>query len=104
MNKEIFLTAIREIKVVKIKFIDKKGNHKNRNCIPYDYAYSNIENNPEEQKYHFYDLDSPDGSHNLSLSDKQIITINITDESFNPANYIKWTPNWTVKRNWGKYS
>lgn len=41
----------------------------------------------------------------ITKSDGQIQEINVLEsESFDPADYIKWEPNWIFKRDWGVYS
>ncbi len=55
-------------------------------------------------RFHFLDLDSPDGKHNLSILPEQLIDLSILEVIFNPADYINWTPKWHIARDWGKYS
>ena len=99
-KKEIFLQAIHEKKLVKIKAnTDEKGMI-TRLCVPFDYGTGKLPG----IRYHFWDLDSPEGSHNLSILPQKLIEIELTDKTFEPANYVKWTPNWKIPRNWGKYS
>jgi len=33
-----------------------------------------------------------------------MIKIELLGETFDPANYISWKPNWFIKRDWGNYS
>lgn len=102
---EKFLQAIHERKLVQVKFIAKSdGNLRDRKCVPFDYgASSNAKD--KSNKYHFYDLNSPNGRHNLSLTLDQIKEIILLEnESFDPADYVIWEPNWIVKRDWGIYS
>jgi hypothetical protein len=102
-NKEIFLKAIHEKKKVEVFFNSQDKGKIRRICIPFDYGPSRRYSDMSD-RYHFYDLNSPDGKHNLSPLPGQIINIDILDESFDPANYVKWTPNWFIERDWGKYS
>jgi hypothetical protein len=74
-----------------------------RVCIPFDFGPSRRYKDGLD-RYHFYDLDSPDGKHNLSIVPNQLISINILNKVFDPQDYITWTPNWFVVRNWGRYS
>jgi len=71
-----------------------------RKCVPFDYGISRKYKDGED-RFHFYDLDSPDGKHNLSLLPEQIQNVNLLNENFDPADYVKWTPNWIVDRDWG---
>jgi hypothetical protein len=103
-NHEKFLQAIQEKRIVKVKFDTQGKGIIERICIPFDFGPSkrNLKTNPD--RYHFYDLDSPEGSHTLSIIPEQLILIEFTDRTFDPANYITWTPNWFIVRNWGIYS
>ena len=104
MIKDSFLQAIREKKVVRIKFKSKEKGEVIRKCIPFDYGPSRREK-IKVDKFHFYDLDSPDGSHNLSIVGDQLLSLDILDETFNPATYVTWSPvQWFVKREWGRFS
>lgn len=103
-DHDLFIGAIHECKVIALTFKDKTtAEIKERDCIPYDYALSTRGKN-SIPKYHFYDLNSPDGAHNLSISDEQIIDINITNKIFEPSKYVNFKPNWCIKRDWGECS
>jgi len=100
----IFIEAIREKKIVEVTFFAKKDNlNRIRNCVPFDYAYGKRDKNPIK-KYQLYDLDSPNGRHNLALEESQIINLVKLDRNFNPEDYISWEPNWEIDREWGVYS
>lgn len=101
--KEIFITAIHGKKKVKITFDSKEKGIITRKCVPFDYGPSRKYNDGRD-RYHFYDLDSPEGNHNLSILPEQLITIELLNETFEPSDYVTWRPNWIVKRDWGKYS
>lgn len=103
MMKELFIKAIQEKLVVVITFNSKEKGYLKRKCIPFDFGPSR-RTKDQSDRYHFYDLDSPDGQHNLSILPNQLINIEITEITFDPRDYIKWTPNWFLKRNWGSYS
>jgi hypothetical protein len=103
-NHENFLQAIQEKKVVTVQFNSQEKGLIERTCIPFDFGPSrrNLKVNPD--RYHFYDLDSPEGRHILSILPEQIVTIAKTNTLFDPADYIAWDPDWFVPRNWGIYS
>ena len=84
----LFLQAIHETKKVKIKayFYDK--GFRERICIPFDFGFSR-KFHDKRDRYHFYDLDSPDGSHNLSILPTQLIKITLLEETFEPKDYVK---------------
>ena len=105
-NYEKFLQAIYQKKLIQVKFDSKEKGIVQRLCIPFDFGpwRRNISNNHD--RYHLYDLNSPEGKHNLSILPDQVISIENTDQGFDPANYIKWSSpyNWFIQRNWGLYS
>lgn len=97
---EKFVEAIRTKSKVLIKFETRdKSEIKERRCIPFDYAFSSRFND-DKKRYHFYDLDSADGPHNLSIFPEQLLSIDILQETFSPAEYVKWIPNWSIPRDW----
>lgn len=103
MIKENFVQAINEMKLVKVVFDSYEKGRIERVCVPFDYGPSRRYKDGME-RYHFYDLDSPSGNHNLAILPQQIKNIEILNEKFTPENYVKWTPNWFLKRDWGLYS
>lgn len=102
-TKEIFLDSIHRKKKVTIMFDSKEKGIVTRECVPFDYGPSRKYKDGRD-RYHFYDLNSPEGQHNLSILPEQLINIELLNEPFEPADYVNWTPNWFVKRDWGKYS
>jgi len=74
-----------------------------RVCIPFDIGPSR-KYKDGKVRYHFYDLNSPDGIHNLSILPEQLTNIEILQDKFDPLNYVTWIPNWFYKRDWGKCS
>lgn len=102
-HKESFLRAIHEKKKIQLTFNSKEKGTITRNCIPFDYgptkAYSD-----NKDRYHFYDLNSPEGKHVLLLKPEQIVNIKIIDECFEPGDYVHWKTRWHMNRDWGKYS
>ena len=103
-NHETFLHAIINKKVIELTFNSNEKGVITRKCIPFDFGPSrrNLKINPD--RYHFYDLNSPEGKHTLSILPEQVIKVNLLDETFDPADYITWTPNWFIQRDWGIYS
>ncbi|WP_353095846.1 hypothetical protein [Tissierella praeacuta] len=74
-----------------------------RQCIPFDYGTSRKYKYGFD-RYHFYTLNSPEGNHNLSVLPDQVLNIELMNKTFDPADYIKWKPNWIIDRDWGDYS
>lgn len=102
-NYQNFIQAINEKKIVKLEFSSKEKGDSVRMCIPFDF-WPSRKYNDWLNRYHFYDLDSPEWSHNLSILPDQIISITMTDIIFEPNDYVTRTPNRFIKRDWWIYS
>ncbi|MCB2311625.1 hypothetical protein LGL55_10530 [Clostridium tagluense] len=100
---QIFINAINKKFIVKVKVNSNEKGIIERQCVPFDYGLSGRYKDGLE-RYHFYDLDSPEGKHNLSILPMQLIEITLLDKTFEPGDYVKWEPKWIVKRDWGAYS
>lgn len=105
-DHQIFLDAIYEKIIIKVEFNSKEKGVIERNCIPFDFGPWKRNVSPNPDRYHLYDLDGPDGEHNLSITPDKVISIASTGKSFNPFDYINWNPpyNWFILRDWGIYS
>lgn len=105
-NHQNFLDAINQKKVIKIKFNAQEKGVIERNCIPFDFGPWRRNVSPNPDRYHMYDLNSPDGKHNLSILPGQVVEIEIISQDFDPSDYITWKPpyNWFIPRDWGIYS
>ena len=101
--EETLILSIHKKKKVNITFNSHEKGNITRQCIPFDIGPSRRFKDGEN-RYHFYDLDSPNGSHNLSILPRQLINIELLSEGFNPADYVTWQTNWYIKRDWGVYS
>lgn len=99
-----FLAAIHSKKLVECTFDSIDEGRKTRICVPFDYGPWRRNMSPNPDRFHFYDLDSPDGKHNLSILPNQVISLKILNQDFEPGDYIKWSPNWFISRDWGEYS
>lgn len=98
------LNAIQQKKLVNVTFRSYEKGEISRLCVPFDIGPSRRYKDGQS-RFHFYDLDSPDGRHNLSILPEQIQQISITNNSFEPGDYVTWANiNWFVSRNWGQYS
>lgn len=101
---ENFVQAINEKKLVLLKFDSYEKGIITRTCVPFDFGPSRRYKDGQN-RYHFYDLDSPSSNHNLSILPAQIINIQILDELFEPGNYVTWSPiKCFLQRDWGKFS
>ncbi|MFD0992630.1 hypothetical protein [Tenacibaculum geojense] len=103
MIQETFRVAINEKLMVRVTFISKNKGILTKFCIPFDIGPSRRFKD-KSQRYHFFAIDNKLGNHNLSILPNQILNIEVTTSTFNPANYISWKPCWFIKRNWGIYS
>lgn len=100
---EIFIEAINQKLIVQLRFDSIEKGIIIRKCIPFDFGPSRRYKDGRE-RYHFYDLDSPEGKHNLSILPERIIDISLTKQNFEPKDYITWTPNWNIRRDWNNFS
>lgn len=98
-----FIRAINEKKVVEVMVDTEEKGLIKRKCVPFDFGPSR-RGNDRREKFHFYDLDSPDGAHNLSITPEKLRDLKVTPETFEPCDYVKWEPNWFVQRDWGEFS
>ena len=101
--RDIMIDAIRSKRKIRLTFNSKEKGIIARTCIPFDIGASKRYRDGFN-RFHFYDLDSPDGKHNLSILPEQILSIIILDDVFEPEDYVNWEPKWYVKRDWGKFS
>ncbi len=82
--KQIFQEAIEKKRKVKIKVYNKKEKTiKEGTCIPFDFFYSK-EGSQNEKVFHFYNIDNPDWENHFTIKPKELIYIEMTDESFDP--------------------
>ncbi|MBR9706781.1 hypothetical protein GOV14_07125 [Candidatus Pacearchaeota archaeon] len=102
---ELFLKAIQEKKILQIRFKSFEKGPISRKCIPFDFGPSR-RSKDQSDKYHFYDLDSPEGSHVLSILPEQLLEAELLEESFTPESYVTWPGpyEWFIKRDWGSKS
>ncbi|CAM1334311.1 hypothetical protein [Tenacibaculum aestuariivivum] len=103
MNRDIFVKSINDRLVVRVTYVTNNKRVLTRKCIPFDIGPS-TKFKDKSIRYHFLDLNGPKGAHNLPLLPGRVLNIELTDLYFEPSKYIKWKPNWFLKRNWGKYS
>jgi len=100
---ETFIQAINQKMIIQLTFNSKEKGIITRKCVPFDFGPSRKYRNGAD-RYHFNDLDSPDGKHNLSILPDQVISITLSNKHFNPEEYITWKPNWYIERDWGAFS
>jgi hypothetical protein len=95
-----FVEAIHSTNLIKLTFNSKLSGVLTRTCAPMEYGTLR-RSSSSKLKYHFYSTDS---SHPMSISQSQIISMNILEKKFTPEEFIRWTPNWHIVRDWGVYS
>jgi len=101
---EDFINAIRGKNKVKLTFYSKEDNSVlKRTCAPMDYGPSR-RSHDKSDRYHLWDYDSDQDWHTLSLLPEQIVSIDVLDETFDPAEFITWDTEWFIARDWGDYS
>ncbi len=99
-----FIESIKSKRKIKLTFYSKQDNSPlTRMCAPMDFAPSSRAKDKTE-RYHFWDYESDSTNHTLSLLPEQVIEMDFTDIEFNPSEFVTWTPNWTITREWGSLS
>ena len=102
-HHDLFIQAIHQKRLVTVTIDSNEKGIITRKCICYDYGPSRRYKDGLN-RYHFNDLDSPDGMHNLSILPAQLIWMEVLEETFEPGDYITWIPTWFIKRDWGNCS
>lgn len=100
---DVMVNAINKKSMVKLTFNSIEKGRIVRTCIPFDIGPGRRIKDGIE-RFHFYNLDSPEGSHTLSILPEQILNLEIMNAVFEPGDYVKWEPKWFLQRDWGKYS
>lgn len=104
-NHDLFIRAIHEKRVLEITYDSKEKGMIVRLCAPLDFGPSQRQGKVYPgDKYHVYDLNSPDKPHPIPMSGDRIISINSTNKYFDPSKFITWEIKWWIKRDWGLYS
>jgi len=104
MDKEAFIQAIRDRHKVRLSFNSKEDNSVLvRTCAPMDYGPS-TRAHEKNDRYHLWDYDSDTQQHTLSLNPEQVQKIEVLSETFDPAEFVTWPPQWIVSRDWGQHS
>jgi hypothetical protein len=96
---EIFTRAIDLRRIILVRFVSAEKGIITRRCIPFDYATASRYHDGKF-RYHMYDLDSPGAPHNVALLPEKIISLELTEETFDPKEYVTWKPDWHYQRHW----
>lgn len=54
--------------------------------------------------YHVWDYEGSKGPHTAPIKAELISRIDVTDQEFDPSEFVTWQPDWTIDRDWGDYS
>jgi hypothetical protein len=102
---EEFIQAIHAKKRVKINFRSKedRGSVLTRICAPMDYGPGKKQKDGGS-RYWFWDYTSDTKAHTLGLSDGQIMSMTVTDDEFDPTEFVDWATDWIIPRDWGSCS
>lgn len=102
--QDTFIAAIHSKNKVRLKFFSKEDQAiLVRTCAPMDFGASRRAADKSD-RFHFWDYDSDKEKHTLSLLPNQVKSIETLEETFNPAEFVTWQPNWIVARDWGAFS
>jgi hypothetical protein len=102
--RDKFIGAIRSRNKIRLTFHSKEdGRPLVRVCAPMDYGPSSRAHDKSD-RFHSWDYDSDTVRHTLSLLSDQVISIEVLSDTFDPAEFVSWTPKWIVERDWGAYS
>lgn len=103
-NHDVFISALEDRRRVSLTFFSREDNsHLVRSCAPMDFGPSRRAKD-QSDRYHLWDYDSDSESHTLGLLPGQVVSIEATSVTFEPAEFVIWTPNWFHRRDWGSYS
>lgn len=101
---EEFITAIHACRRLRLTFrAEEDGRLRTRTCAPMDFG-AGRKMKDSAPRYWVWDYDSPDGPHTLPLLPGQIVSMEPTDEPFDAAEFVTWSPSWIVPRDWGRFS
>ena len=100
----VFLHRINDKKKIRLTFLSKEDEAiLVRLCAPMDFGPSSRAK-VKVDKYHLWDYESDTGPHPLPLLPNQIKSMELTVEDFDPGEFVSWTPNWLISRDWDIYS
>ena len=102
--KNRFVAAIHSKNKIRLTFYSKEDQEPLiRTCAPMDFGPRKRAADKNDC-FHFWDYDSDTNAHTLSLLPKQVSSIEVLEQIFDPAEFVTWQPNWIVARDWGQHS
>lgn len=107
-NHDDVMAAIHDRREVLVTWVSKEdgGTNQTRRCAPMDYGPSRIAAD-KTPRYFFWDFESDSGqNHTLGLLAGRIVSVEILDSTFNPADFVTWdttvkSPWWVPRTTWG---
>lgn len=102
--KDKFIQAIKSKNRIVVTFFSKEdGRNLRRECAPMDYGPSKREKN-KSARFHVWDFESDKKQHPLLLKPEQVLSLEVLEKKFDPAEFVTWQPDWSIRRDWGKFS
>lgn len=106
-DHQLFLDSIASRRRLSVRFFSKKKQKElTATCAALDYGPLRGATDGHE-RYQLWDLDAKRPPFNLALLDSDILALSLLEETFEPADIIKWAfkPGaWHVPRDWGAFS
>ncbi|EFS0059183.1 hypothetical protein HYI98_002484 [Salmonella enterica] len=102
--RDKFIDAIHSCLKIQLTFDSKEDNATiTRLTAPMDFGPSRRAHDKSD-RFHFWDYESDKKSHVLSLQPEAIVSLVVIPQNFHPQEFVSWTPNWFIARDWGQYS
>ena len=100
---DVFVEAVNSTKKVRLTFFGEEDLVKSvKVCAPVDYNPARRAKD-KSSLYHFVCFESDNSTYVLSLPPNQILSIEPTEEPFNPAEFISYDVNWFLARHKGPF-
>ncbi|MFW7525301.1 hypothetical protein ACODM8_14360 [Vibrio ostreicida] len=106
MYKNDFINSIHNKQKVQLVFSSKEdGCDLTRLCAPMDFGPSQRKNiKDQSDRFHLWNYESDTKNHSLSILPEQVVRMTFLQDSFCPSEFVTWSPNWLVERDWGEFS
>ena len=87
VDHDVFIQAVKDKKkIILTHFSGQQYLYLTRLCVPVQFSSNKVENGSE--CYYFWDSDADTGERLLALAPSQITNMVLSDETFDPADYI----------------
>lgn len=87
IGNDTFIQAVKDKKkVILTYFSDRQQLHLTRLCVPIKFSYNDMEDGSD--CYYFWDPEADTGERLLALAPSEIKNMVLSDETFDPADYI----------------